>query len=624
MRHSSMKVDLSNFFKDERRYSLVFIDAEWQNIKDLQDHIQNLFSLKDISLLTTDGCFLPPRESIKVLKAAEGLKAFRLASCDNETFLSPAPVKCSKKRKNRSADEQVHLSASTPLRPSKRSKNHNNADWVEIAAEPSCVRTDEMEGEAPESSVQSKRLKNKSTAKAHETKTEVSNMSVTIVAENKESFPQTQKLSRSTKRPKLPGGTDQEENEPDPESISQCPLKEGKVSESKNQTKAPNILSEKSGAVTLQEDKTQEEQQENAQQKAVDQIEKGPKISASLPLISFRSPLLEMSCNVPRIFQFATRTKEVEILENIKLKPINARFLPQKEAKIDDSAKQVSSNGKDSTLEIESDTVRDKESPNVQDKETVSKDTTKADATISEDIIETSKTLRETTTGVESACPDNSTEPETTLLSEAEATNPLEITDSELLLQNNTTMEETSKAETILPHDANASLIKIKVDSEDVKLPPVRICAEQLVSDSDDDVMVVDDSNMDVSDSDSEIEPVPVVEDRRSIDIIKDLMRSATPLTGLPTRGDTVLFKLLKIKGNANSGTTDFIAGNCTYVNRRTKIVTVETITYPPEIGRIMTQYYMSGMDESFEDVRTLSIHLKDMNEAKIVVATID
>jgi len=40
-----MKVDLSNFFKDERRQSLVFIDATWQNIKDVQDHIQNLFSL---------------------------------------------------------------------------------------------------------------------------------------------------------------------------------------------------------------------------------------------------------------------------------------------------------------------------------------------------------------------------------------------------------------------------------------------------------------------------------------------------------------------------------------------------------------------------------------------------
>lgn len=41
----SMKLDLSNFFKDERSQALVFIDANWLNIKDVQDHIQNLFKL---------------------------------------------------------------------------------------------------------------------------------------------------------------------------------------------------------------------------------------------------------------------------------------------------------------------------------------------------------------------------------------------------------------------------------------------------------------------------------------------------------------------------------------------------------------------------------------------------
>ncbi|XP_026835337.1 coilin isoform X2 [Drosophila erecta] len=601
-----MKVDLSNFFKDERRHSLVFIDAAWKNIKDLQDHIQNLFSLEDISLLTTDGCFLPPRESIKVLKSAEGLKAFRFVSRDNNTFVSPAPVKCSKKRKNRSADEQVHLSASTPLRPSKRSKNQSNTEWLEIAAEPSCVKIDELDDEAPGPSMS---LKNKDATKAP-------NMSVKIEAENKESVPQTQKRSMRKKRPKSPGGTDQEEDDPAPLSISRYSVKEGKMSEGKKQKKVPDTLSEKSAMVTLQEDKTPEEQQEMpaklSQLKAVDQIEKGLGISTSLPSISFRSPLLEMSDNVPRIFQFSTRKNKVEILENIKLAPINAGFLPQKKAKGDDTAKQSPSDGKDSILEFESETVRDQESPNVQNKETVS-----ANATFSEDIIETS-TLPVSTTGVEFACLDNATETETTLPSEADATNPLEFTDSELHL------EEASQSEKIMPHDANASSIKIEVDSKDVKPPPVRNCAEQLISDSDDDVMVVDDSNMDVSDSDSDIEPVPVVEDRRYLDMIKDLMRNATPLTGLPTRGDTILFKLLKIKGNANSGTTEFISGNCTYVNRRTKIFTVEPETYPPEIGRIMSQYYKSGLDESSEDVRTLSIHLQDMNEAKIVVATID
>ncbi|XP_033155662.1 coilin isoform X1 [Drosophila mauritiana] len=615
MRQSSMKVDLSNFFKDERRNSLVFIDAAWNNIKDLQDHIQNLFSLKDISLLTADGCFLPPRESIKVLNSAEGLKAFRFASHDSDTFVSPAPVKSSKKRKNRSVEEQVHLTASTPLRPSKRSKNQNNSEWINIEEDPSCVRKKEVLDKAPGPSVQSKLFINKGTPKAPETQTEVSSMSTNIETENKESAPQIKKKSKNKKPPKSPEASEQVQNEPAPKSVSRCTLKESKMSESKNQ----DILSEKSGVVALQEDETPEEQQDKTHL-AVDQTEKGPGIAGSLPSISFRSPLLEMSFNVPRIIPFPTKKKQIEILEYIQLKPISPRLFLQKGVK-SDTAKQFPSNGKDSTLKLESiATLHDEESPDVKDKKTVSEDIKTAVATFSENIIETSTTLPEAMAAVESAYLDNSTEAETTIPSEAEATNPLELTDS--FLQNNTSMEKTPKVEKILPDDENASPIKNNVDSKDVKTEKVPIFEEQLVSDSDDDVMLVDDSNIDVTCDDSE--PIPVVQDRQSLGIIRNLLRTATPLTSLPSRGDTVIFKLLKIKGNAKSGSTEFIAGRCTYVNRRTKIVTVETITYPPEIGRILSQYYMSGLDESSEDVRTLSIHLKDMIEAKSIIPTID
>lgn len=43
--HFSMRVGLSDFFNDARSYSLVFVDTSWENLKDLQDHIQNLFQL---------------------------------------------------------------------------------------------------------------------------------------------------------------------------------------------------------------------------------------------------------------------------------------------------------------------------------------------------------------------------------------------------------------------------------------------------------------------------------------------------------------------------------------------------------------------------------------------------
>jgi len=70
-------------------------------------------------------------------------------------------------------------------------------------------------------------------------------------------------------------------------------------------------------------------------------------------------------------------------------------------------------------------------------------------------------------------------------------------------------MEKTPKVEKILPDDGSASPIKNNVDSKDVKTVTVPIFEEQLVSDSDDDVMLVDDSNIDVSYGDSDIEPIP-------------------------------------------------------------------------------------------------------------------
>lgn len=45
MHDFAMPVDLSDFFNDARSLSLVLIDASFENVKDLQDHIQRLFQL---------------------------------------------------------------------------------------------------------------------------------------------------------------------------------------------------------------------------------------------------------------------------------------------------------------------------------------------------------------------------------------------------------------------------------------------------------------------------------------------------------------------------------------------------------------------------------------------------
>ncbi|XP_034477886.1 coilin [Drosophila innubila] len=122
----AMRVDLSNFFSDVRRSTLIFIDESLENIKDVQDHIQKLFRLSNICLLTQDGCYLSPKESIKVLSSVESLKACKFP----EDELQDASVvinlaETSKKRKNRSAETELEFSSSTPNNP-KRTKSKND------------------------------------------------------------------------------------------------------------------------------------------------------------------------------------------------------------------------------------------------------------------------------------------------------------------------------------------------------------------------------------------------------------------------------------------------------------------------------------------------------------------
>lgn len=105
------------------------------------------------------------------------------------------------------------------------------------------------------------------------------------------------------------------------------------------------------------------------------------------------------------------------------------------------------------------------------------------------------------------------------------------------------------------------------------QVPPSSLPSSQ---DSEDDVMVLDETNVD--DSDSDVETVPLKNDGFS-EIIADMLRNAVPLKEPPNIGDTVIFKLSRSKGaTAPFPTTEFLAGTCSYINRRTKAMTLSVI----------------------------------------------
>ncbi|XP_017061327.1 coilin [Drosophila ficusphila] len=647
MAQSSMKVDLSNFFKDERSQSLVFINSTWQNIKDVQDHIQNLFSLKNINLLTTDGCFLPPKESIKVLNSAKGLKVFQFAGQDRNTFESPAPVKSSKKRKSRSADEEVHISASTPLRSSKRFKIQNNPKWVDITSDKSREKSENRDEADPGHSLKSKRSKQKCHAESHE-----------IIADKeipkKEGFLRPPASSKTKKKPKskevYAAKFDLSAADKDPD-LAISNLEEPNLSTNNNHAKIAstseslkNSTLSKSPEISLTTFVEQKNEEISISRKNISDAAERKEEAPIRPSILFRCPLSELDSNIARTFKLPIKKTQVEIIENIILRPLNGNLAAQKEPKkneakplpVQEEVKNLAVNGNESSNELlKPESPQEVEVPreaiqaspkgkedNTESKEITFAETTEkiieAEITYPEDPFRADTTLPKDTTKTEAIPPGDST---------GTATEPDDSAETELILPDNTIntalglSAHTTKTEAALPDEADSSLIKTEEESKDIQIPPARICTDNFISDSDDDVMLVDDTNID--DSDSDVEAVPDSKEKGTSDIIEDLLQTATSLTSLPTRGDTILFKLQKIKGIASSGTTEFIAGNCTYVNRRTKTITVETITIPPGIKRILSQY-VSSLDDSSEELPTLSINIKDMIDAKIVVATID
>jgi len=505
-------------------------------------------------------------------------RAFRFANSDQGTFVSPAPVKSTKKRKNRSAEEGVHLDASTPLRPSKRSKNQGDNKWIENSAEISLVKAEEKEKDTPGPSVESKRSKNKGQNKKTPESQTILYATEEVVAANKKKRSQNK---NHHKAPDAPAETLhltaalQEDGTPAPASTPSSTLMETKMSKNKSHAKSHKFF-EADKPTEMEEGEVEEpagpgspeSPSETSRLTDLDQNKQSPKKlkdsknndrpkhsaisdntakleseASPRPSVTFRCPLLELDSNVPRIFEFPKKKNEVQILENIIIKPndfnpdaVNGKKSPtlmfESKNLQDDALEKVGL----ASLHVEAEETLPEETTG---EATLPKDATEIETTLPEDAIEAGTFLPEDSieaetafagnltevesafsgnlTEAETAFPSNLTEAEATLpgeTSEVDATQPEESTEAESILPDDTTEPDgtlpadTTKDGNVLEDEAEISKIKNEVHSDDIRHSPVRICAESLISDSDDDVMVVDDSNMDVSDLDSDVESV--------------------------------------------------------------------------------------------------------------------
>lgn len=73
MNKKAVKIDLSTFFDDERKMTCVLVDPNWKSVECLQKRIEYLFGVETVRFLS-DGYFLPPQESIEIVKFCSDLK----------------------------------------------------------------------------------------------------------------------------------------------------------------------------------------------------------------------------------------------------------------------------------------------------------------------------------------------------------------------------------------------------------------------------------------------------------------------------------------------------------------------------------------------------------------------
>lgn len=82
--HFRLKVDLSNFFHDARRFCWVFIDGtKIQQVIHMKQHISKLFNIEEpFHLLLNNTEYLPPIEDVRILQENETILLVQLYFSD--------------------------------------------------------------------------------------------------------------------------------------------------------------------------------------------------------------------------------------------------------------------------------------------------------------------------------------------------------------------------------------------------------------------------------------------------------------------------------------------------------------------------------------------------------------
>lgn len=69
-----IKLDMTNIFKDERKYTIMMVDPQWPTVKCLLQRIREIYDVPGVLFMTNEGYYVPLEEPIDIIKDCEYLR----------------------------------------------------------------------------------------------------------------------------------------------------------------------------------------------------------------------------------------------------------------------------------------------------------------------------------------------------------------------------------------------------------------------------------------------------------------------------------------------------------------------------------------------------------------------
>ncbi|XP_067630505.1 coilin [Eurosta solidaginis] len=692
MKKFPVKIDLSTFFQDERKFVIILVDPEWKSVEYLQHRVEEIFDVRPVRFLTNDGLFIPPQESVEVVAYTESLKAyipkhaieeshrrskhFAIPEIKENKDFAVTEERSIKKRKYYTLGTEV-LNSSTPNQKKRSRRTPVTASsTLTSTAMPSTNDSQEITSTNEQDSgvkslgeQESKHLKNQQNA-GSETASVDSDLS-----DNQGTTCEGMELNAITKKKrKRPGKKSCSQQTISKEKTEQCvySMTIGRPGEVPSSTLLSTSKSMDTDSHIYFDDSTIVATANSI--KASKRTKAKPIQEQTKPRIIFKCKLNEKDIGKPLIFPLKVVNKNkksrkplIDIKENILLPPAHIENIIKEKAK-QDLNKELDNNiaAVNSLINLESEgkecleNVNSMETENTQTEFT--KNEIKNNTEISNDHTNFEK-LCENTTNVspnitlrleDSSIRDNESKD---IENVTPGENNKNITNSKdektananndgVTVENSKSTKETENANITNTESSrddcslNITQKENSIQSKNKKLGNKKNSTDDLESSSstidescvidlDDDDDDDEEDVIDLSDADENPNEESAAMNRsknlsgtlnKSITkmSIKEMFPFCTPLDGTPKVGDVVVFKFNRKALGDKLDVSEFIAGKCEHVNRRTKVLKLAIIDARSE-NNIIPHQYAYNLDESLNTDKYMNIKVSELIDPKVL-----